>query len=297
MVLAMFFVASPAQAAAGVDLFASETTIELGDSFNISWTSTDAITLVASGAWSGSKSVPAGGDTVTPPGVGTFTYTLTAIDAQNVTAADSVTVTVTAPGSITPNAVTFPDPCTVVIPTTANVTYFVDYGDGDTEELEADTYDGGYFSYGDPVTFFAEANDGFTLADNAVAEWDYTAPESCSDIDEGPELVSTTIKCGSVTFTNTTDGSLDVEVYGFDDNVDFEPVDAFTLAGGASHTVETDFADIVFGAFEASDEDFPTQIRYLEVPQDCDGGSGNGNGNGDGSDHPTTAPAAGIAAR
>jgi hypothetical protein len=35
------------------------------------------------------------------------------------------------------------------------------------------------------------------------------------------------------------------------------------------------------------------QIREIEVPQNCDGGSGDGSGSG----HPTTAPAAGITAR
>ncbi|MDX6232110.1 MAG: hypothetical protein QOH68_1085 [Nocardioidaceae bacterium] len=301
VVLAMFLVASPAQAAVGVDLNVDDTTITLGDSITLSWTSTEANDLIASGdsAWTGAKSTASGiqSEVITPTATGSHTYTLTATDTNGRESADSVTVTV-APGPITPSPVTFPDPCTVVVPTTANVTYFVDFGDNDVEEVDAGTYDGAEFSGGDLVNFFAEANDGFSLANGAAIDWDYAAPDSCfEDGDEGPELVSTTIKCGSVTFTNTTDGSLDVEVYGFDDDVDFEPVDAFTLAGGASHTVKTDFADLVFGAFEASDDDFPTQIRYLEVPQDCDGGSGDGNDNGNGSDHPTTAPAAGIAAR
>ncbi len=137
----------------------------------------------------------------------------------------------------------------------------------------AGTYDGTEFSAATRSRSSPQANDGFELDSNAVTEWNYTAPDSCfEDGDEGPSLVTTTIECGSITFTNTTDESLDVEVYGFDEDVDFEPVDAFTLAGGASHTVETDFADIIFGAFEANDDDFPTQIRVLEVPQDCDGG-------------------------
>ncbi len=295
VLLAMVLVASPAQAAPTVNLSANDTTITLGESVTLSWSaSQDTTELTASGAWDGPKGLPNGVQQLTPTEAGTFTYTLTAGNDTDPDDSDSVTVTV-APGPITPNAVTFPDDCTVVIPTTANVTYFVDYGDGETEELDADTYDGGYFSYGDPVTFFAEANDGFTLADNAVTEWDYTAPESCSDLDEGPELVSTAIECGSVTFTNTTDGPLDVQFVSFDDG--FEELAEFNLAAGASRTVKTSAVDTAFAVFEdfENEEEDPLQIRYFEVPQDCDGG--NGNGSGDGSDHPTTAPAAGIAAR
>ena len=302
VLLAMVLVASPAQAAPVVNLsvVGGDTTVAIGESVTLQWTSADTTELSASGAWTGSKALN-GSEPVSHAAAGSYTYTLTADNDSDSDDPDSDSVTITvAPGPITPNAVTFPDDCTVVVPTTANVTYFVDYGDGDTEELEAGEYDGTEFSGGDTVTFFAEANDGFTLADGATTEWDYAAADSCFDINEGPELVSTTVECGSITFTNTTDESIYVEAYGFSDEVDFELVDDFNLAGGASRTVETDFEEILFGAFTESDaEDEPTQIRYLEVPQDCDGGSGDGDGdgNGDGSDHPTTAPAAGIAPR
>lgn len=302
VVLALFVVASPAQAAPGVTLSVNDTAITLGDSVTLTWTGSGSTTLTAGGDWSGVKALPSGSETITPTETGSFTYSLVGHNANNPDDQDdtaSVTVTV-APGPITPNAVTFPDPCTVVIPTTPNVTYFVDFGDGDTQELDADTYDGGELSSGDTVTFFAEANDGFTLADGATTRWDYTAPDSCFDIDEGPDLVTTTVTCGSVTFTNTTDGPIDVIYGSFEEE---QPDGDFTLAAGASRTVRTKHADFAFIASpDADGEESPTQIRVLEVPQNCDGGSGSGgnggsdNGNGNGSDHPTTAPAAGVAA-
>jgi hypothetical protein len=200
VILAMVFVASPAQAAPVVNLSANDTTITLGDTVTLSWTSADSATLTAQGDWTGTKAVPNGSEDITPTEAGTFTYTLVAANLNDPDTSDSVTVTV-APGPITPAPVTFPDPCTVVIPSTPNVTYFVDYGDGDTEELDADTYDGIDFSGGETVTFYAEANAGFTLAVAAVTRWDYTAPESCFDFDGGPSLITTTTACGSVTFT------------------------------------------------------------------------------------------------
>jgi len=296
VMLAMFLVASPAQAAVTVNLEVDDTTITVGQNITLSWSSSEAVGLLeASGDWDGTRTL-SGVEDVTPT-VGTHTYTLTARDQSGTTSVDSVTVTV-APGPITPNAVTFPDDCTVVIPTTPNVTYFVDYGDGDTEPLGADTYDGGFFSDGEEVTFFAKANDGFTLANGVPTEWAYTAPESCFEFNEGPSLVTTTTECGSVTFTNTTDGPLDVQYVSLEDE-DFEELAQFTLAAGASRTVKTSKVDTAFAVFEdfENEQEDPLQIRYIEVPQDCDGGSGDGDDDGDGSDHPTVAPAAGIAAR
>lgn len=283
-------VASPAQAAVGVDLSASSTTITEGQSVVLSWTSTDAVTLDASNAWTGSKTpVDAGSESVTPDDAGTFTYTLLATDENGREATDSVTVTVeaAAPDAITPAAVTFPDECTVVIPATDNVTYYVSYGDNDDEQLDAGTYEGLEFAApGESVTFYAEANDGFELDDDAVVSWDYTASDSCFDL--GPELVTTAITCGSVRFTNTTDGPLDIQFVTFDDG-DFDELAQFTLAGGASRTVKTSASDTAFAAFVNIDEDDPLQVRYFDVPQNCAGGNGSGNG----ADHPTVAPAAG----
>jgi hypothetical protein len=313
VLLAMLFVASPAQAAPTVTLTADETTITLGQSVTLSWSASEATNVRAStdatapadptdaGDWYGQKPLT-GPQDVTPTATGTFTYILAATDGETI-GRDSVDVTVVA-GPITPNAVTFPDPCTVFIPTTANVTYFVDYGDDDIEEVDADTYSGSNFSGPNlPVTFFAEANDGFTLADDAVTEWTYLAPLSC--LGSGRNLVTTTTTCGSVTFTNTTDSPLSVQFVSVEE--DFEELAKFTLAAGASRTVKTTTAVTAFGVvedfedFENDDEEF-VQVRYLEVPQDC-GGSGSGSGSGSesdsdsGSDHPTVAPAAGMAAR
>ena len=298
VLLGMFLVASPAQAAPVVNLSANDTTITLGESVTLSWTAADTTTLTAQDDWSGPKTpVASGSEIITPSQAGTFTYTLVAGNGEDPDSSDFVTVTV-APGPITPNPVTFPDECTVVIPTTANVTYSVDFGDNDTEELDAGTYQGLEFSFGDEVTFIAEANDGFTLANDAVASWKYTAPESCADSTQGPSLVTTKISCGSVTFTNTTDGPLDLQFVGFtDDDFDFDEIAQFTLAGGASRTVKTTFEEAAFAVWQEGDEeDEPTQVRFLEVPQDC-GDSGVGDESGSGSGHPTVAPAAGIAAR
>ena len=104
--------------------------------------------------------------------------------------------------------------------------------------------------------------------------------------------IATAITCGSVKFTNTTDGPLDVVVVSFDD---FETVAEFTLAGGASRTVKTTASEGIFGVFvDFDEEEEPLQIRALTIPQNCDD---SGADNGNGSDHPTVAPAAGIAAR
>ena len=292
VMLAMFLVASPAQAAVDVELTVNDTTITQGDSVTLSWSiaNTEPVEVVASGDWSGTKAQPTGNEIVTPTGVGDHTYTLTATDTNGRETSDSVTVTVS---PITPNPVTFPDPCTVVIPTTAHVQYLVDFGGGDVEKLDPGTYDGSDFSFGDEVTFIAEADDGFDLDANAVAKWTYTAPESCSSVDEGPDLVTTEVACGSVTFTNTTDGPLDVAYGSFaEDQQDGE----FTLDAGATKKVKTNRPEFAFiASTNLDDEQAPVQVREIEVPQKC--GGGHDHGDDDGSDHPTVAPAAGIAAR
>ena len=69
-----------------------------GASANLSWTSSDATTCTASGAWSGSKSVNSTESTGALNTVGAFTYTLTCTGAGG-SANDSVTVNVSAPTS------------------------------------------------------------------------------------------------------------------------------------------------------------------------------------------------------
>ncbi len=274
--------ASPAQAAVGVDLNANDTTITEGESVTLSWTSTDAIDLVASDGWSGNKTSPAGNEVVTPTTTGDITYTLTATDENGREAADSVTVTVdpAAPAGITPNPVTFPDPCTVVVPETLHVTYYVDYGDDDFEAVDADTYDGTDFSEPDfPVRFYAEADPGFSLADGAVTEWEYTAPESCFGDDV--ILVRTSASCGKVTFNNVSDNTVTV-LYGSEGND--EPDGQITLEAGDSRTVKTKRHDLLFIAFT---DDTDVQFDTIKVRQGCGDDTG-------GSGHPTVAPAAGL---
>ena len=273
--------ASPAQAAVGVDLTVSDNTITEGESVTLTWTSTEAVDLVASGQWSGNKTTPASNEVVTPAATGDVTYTLTATDENGREAADSVTVTVeAAPTGITPAAVTFPDPCTVVVPETENVTYFVDYGDGDTEQVDADTYDGTDFSDPDfPVTFYAEANEGFELADDAIAEWDYTAPESC--FGENATLVKATASCGKVTFNSVADDTVTV-LYGSES--EDAPDGEFALEAGDSRTIKTDRRELLFIAF--TDDNGDAQFDAIRVPQDC--------GDSDDAKHPTVAPAAGL---
>ena len=95
IVLAALVAASPAQAAIGVDLNASAATITEGESVTLSWTSTDAIDLVAGGSWSGNKATPAGSEELTPA-AGTYTYTLLATDENGREDTDEVTVVVEA---------------------------------------------------------------------------------------------------------------------------------------------------------------------------------------------------------
>ena len=275
--------ASPAQAAVGVDLSVTDTTITEGESVTLSWTSTEAIDLVASGGgWSGNKANPAGSESVTPSAPGDVTYTLTATDENGREAADSVTVTVApaAPAGITPNPVTFPDPCTVVVPETLHVTYYVDYGDDDIEAVDADTYDGTDFSEPDfPVRFYAEADPGFSLADGAVAEWEYTAPEDC--FGESAMLVKAVASCGKVTFNSVSDETVTV-LYGSEE--EDQPDGEITLEAGDSHTIKTKRHELLFIAVT---DDTNVQLDSIKVPQGC------GNDTG-GSGHPTVAPAAGL---
>lgn len=89
-------------AAPTVTLAASPTSVVLGASSTLSWSSTDASACTASGSWTGAKSA-SGTETVTPVAVGDAVYKLSCTGAGGSTEKQA-TVTVTAPvatGSIT----------------------------------------------------------------------------------------------------------------------------------------------------------------------------------------------------
>ncbi|WP_344768519.1 hypothetical protein [Aeromicrobium panaciterrae] len=274
--------AAPAQAAITVDLNVSATTITEGDTITLSWTSTEASQLWAYLDWDGYKGTSSGSQDLTVYGAGTKSYMLAARDANGQQVAqDTVTVTVL-PAPITPAPVTFAG-CVVTVPATPNVTYFVDRGDDDIQELDADTYPASYFfAGGDPVTFFAEVADGFTFDDKAVTEWDFTPSEECLG---ETFLLSVTATCGKVTFTNITDPGLSLIVsvmYGsFNES---QPDGEFDLQPGAARTITTDRDHIDYVARAGEGGQDGEQESGIDVPT-CDPA--------DGSDHPTVAPAAG----
>lgn len=282
MVCALTLVgAAPAHALVEVTLTADETTITVGESVTLSWDTafTGPTTVVASDAWSGTR--PLSGEEVFSPPLGTHTYVLTATeDEADGESVDSVTVTVVN-GPITPAPVTF-DGCEVTVPSTPNVTYFVDYGDEDIEELDAGTYSADYFDIGgDPVLFYAVAADGFSFADDAVTEWEYTSPEDCFG---GANFVTATATCDSVTLTNITDLLVTVLFGSFDED---EPDGEIEMGPGGSETVETDRDPVDYEAYAGNPDENGFQIGSIDKPNNC------GVGGADGNDHPTVAPAAG----
>ena len=58
-----------------VNLSASPTTIEVGGSVTLSWSTDNATACVATGAWSGSPSLPFGSTSVTLGAAGSYTFT------------------------------------------------------------------------------------------------------------------------------------------------------------------------------------------------------------------------------
>ena len=191
--------ASPAQAAIGVDLNASDTTITEGESVTLSWTSTDAIDLVAGGSWSGNKATPAGSEVVTPAGSGTFTYTLLATDADGRESSDEINIIVEA--------------------------------------------------------------------------------------DEVPANPMTVINgCDAVTFTNNTDGSLEIQYLWYDELSEETTEGGFTLAAGATDEIPREGPGGVWETSVASGD--------LNVPQNCDDAGVDDSDNA--TDHPEVAPVAGA---
>jgi hypothetical protein len=87
---------TPPPAAPTLTLAASS--IVIGASTTITWSSVDATGCTASGSWSGALAT-AGSQMVKPTAAGTDTYSLTCANAAGSSAASSVTLTVTAPSS------------------------------------------------------------------------------------------------------------------------------------------------------------------------------------------------------
>jgi len=75
-----------------VSIAADPSTIYLGQPSTLTWSSTNATSCTASGAWSGSKPL-SGSEVVTPPDLGTYTYTLTCTN-EGGTTSQSATLSV-----------------------------------------------------------------------------------------------------------------------------------------------------------------------------------------------------------
>lgn len=260
---------APAQAVISLDLESTTTEIVLGESFDLTWSSLEAESLVASGDWSGSKAIPDGSETITPAEPGYHSYTLTADGDEGWQ--DTVEVYVVSPDKVTPAPVIF-DGCDVIVPESPHVIYVA--GLEGSHELEAGTYPAGYFFvHGLPSYFYTGIEDGYEYADDADTMWIQNIPAECL---EGSTLITaSTDKC-EVTITNVADETVSIDAaFG-----EAEPDGIMDLAASATRTFKTDLDAL---EFVATTESLDFQIG--EIQTDC-GISG-------GSDHPTVAPAAG----
>ncbi|GAA2072984.1 hypothetical protein GCM10009821_08970 [Aeromicrobium halocynthiae] len=285
----VMFVASPANAAT-VDLSVDETTITAGGTVTLSWVvlpeDGGATTLTASStpatSFDGEREALTDEEDVVLTEPGEYTFTLSATeDGVTLDGTGSVTVTVApAPTIIDVPAVTFPDPCTVVLPPTENVSYGVGFG-GFGNEVPAGTLDlADYFNGGFPVEFTAVPDEGFAFPEGATSRFPVTVSPDClgGEIVESG-LVETSAVCQGVTFTNVSDDDLFV-LYGDED--EDRPDGEFELAVGASRTIDTERDLIIYVAIAGSEE--VVQINEVEVEQDCARAAAL---------HPTVAPAAG----
>lgn len=114
-----------------ITLTATPSTVPAGGSTTLAYSTTDAQTCVASGAWMGNKAPNGSESVVVPTAPGNYTYTLTCTSSTGQQSAQSTTVTVTGagtptggiigggPGSVLPNDGTTPTTVTdggVLIP-------------------------------------------------------------------------------------------------------------------------------------------------------------------------------------
>lgn len=173
--------------------------------------------------------------------------------------------------------ITFPEPCTVVLPEADNVQYGVGFGQSG-DALEPGTYDlADFYNFGEETTFFVAPAEGFTFPDDAQTAFPIVVSQDCF-----PQLLDVEAICQGVTFTNTTGETLFVQ-YG--DITEESPDDEFELAAGQSRTVTSD-RDLVFYLSALDEDEGFDQARFVEVEQDCTPASA-------GATHPTVAPAAG----
>lgn len=294
--LGFLMFASPAQAATTVDITTTAGTITRGESVTLNWTSTEASLLTASDDWSGTKAGPDGSEVVTPLTVGTKKYTLTSTDLNNQAGPSAFVTVVVTPNPVTPNPVTFPNACTVVVPSTTDVDYSYTL-DGETIPIDAGTYPGLIFAGDGPSVFTATAQEDSVIAAGADTTWNYEPGEEC--FLGGDSLVTAKASCSAVTFTNVTDEPIHVS-YG---SADEQEADGdISIAAGASRRVSTTRPDLLFVAL-VGDEENPTgfQIDEISVPQVCGVDASDPNPNVKwpavkSSTHPTSAPAAGVVA-
>lgn len=305
--LVLLGLAAPASAEAVITSFTVDgstdtVTVDPDATVAIAWATTgDAeLDVTASGSgWSGSLDA-SGTQTADGPAAGeSLTFTLTAVDGDDVPATQTITVTAEddEPEGSTPPPVVVAS-CLVTVPESADFSYELVYdGDpDDTEEIEAGTYTvseltaDGLFE----IEIVAVPGDGVVVTPGAPTSFEVPFSEECA----GPALLEATSGRCSFTVENLTDTPLSV-LYGNPDGsgrVDGE----FALSAGQSRTVRTprDFLIVVGVAGDLDDEDaddFGFQIIPLEVSQaGCDGAGSTGGGRP--WPVPVNAPAAGVSA-
>lgn len=135
---------------------------------------------------------------------------------------------------ITPAPVTFAG-CYVTIPVTPNVAYFLEYSEIGVTEVAAGTHHTGPdYNHGQPIVFFAKADEGFELADGAITEWQHTVSDDCGG---NADLVTAKGACDSVTFTSVADETVTVR---YADHPEEPAETQFPLEPGGFHTIHVD---------------------------------------------------------
>lgn len=294
----VMFVASPANAATVTTFTANgsadDITVTAGDDVTLAWTVATTgdpageITVTAAGSaagdvdgWSGTVTSPTTLDLA--PGAYEFAITATEVDVEGSDTSEPITVTVLPADEdleeIEAPEITFPDPCTVVLPDVENVQYGVGFGQSGSA-LEAGEFDLGtaqFYNFGEVSTFVVNPAEGFTFPEGTQTAFPIEVSQDCF-----PQLIDYEAICQGVTFTNTTD---ETRLLQYGDITEESPDEEFELAAGQSRTVTSD-RDLVF-FLTALDEDVTyDQAGFIGVEQDCTPASA-------GATHPTVAPAAG----